>query len=127
MRRSLLLMCALFVLLTTAAFAQASGSLTVTVKNAPGSATVAGPVTGAKIIVVHWAMDGMHPTMVQDRIATTDQMGMCTLQLAPGIYDVFVAGSELAPAAFRREVQAGRTTSLNASLKAAPGRVTPAN
>lgn len=125
MKRSLLLMCA-FVLLTTAAFAQASGSLTVTVRSAPDSATVAGPIAGAKVIVVHWSNDGMHPTtMVQDRIATTNQMGTCTIELPPGTYDVFIAASELGPAAFRREVRPGATTSLSASLKPAPSHLSP--
>jgi Carboxypeptidase regulatory-like domain len=127
MKRSLLLMCASFLLLATAAFAQASGSLMVMVKSAPGSATTAAPVAGAAVIVAHWTNDGMHPKMVQDQTATTNQMGTCTLQLPPGMYDVFVAASELAPSAFRREVTAGGTTSISANLKPAPSHLKPVN
>jgi len=125
MKRLLSLMCASFVFMATAAFAQASGSLVVTVKRAADPGTTAAPVNGAKVIVMHWTTDGMHPTMVQDQTGTTNQMGSCMLQLPPGIYDVFVAASELAPAAFRREVKAGGTTSLTASLKAAPINLKP--
>jgi hypothetical protein len=124
MRRSLLLMCAWFLLLSTIAFAQA-GSLTVTVKRGPDSATTAAPVAGATVIVAHWTNDGMHPKMIQDQTATTNQMGTCTVQLPQGVYDVFVAASELAPAAFRREVKAGGSTSITASLKAAPTHLRP--
>jgi len=125
MRRSLLLICASLALLTAAALAQTTGTLTVTVKRAADPATTTAPVNGAKVIVMHWTTDGMHPAMVQDQTGTTNQMGTCMLQLPPGIYDVFVAASDLAPAAFRREVKAGGRTSLTASLKPAPINLKP--
>ncbi len=120
MKRSLLLICALFLLLTAAAFAQETGTLMVTVQTAQDAASPASPLAGAKVVVVHWTNPGLHPMMVQDQVATTNQMGICTVDLPPGKYDVFVSSSELAPAAFRREISGGRTTSLTASLRPAP-------
>lgn len=125
MKRALLMVCASLLLLTAASFAQRTGSLTVTVKRAPESGTTAGPVSGAKVMVVHWTNDGMNPTIFQDQIATTNQVGTCTVELPPGTYDVFIAASELGPVAFRREIKAGQTTSLAASLKPAPTDLKP--
>jgi hypothetical protein len=127
MKRRFFLMCAFFLFLTTVAFAQMPGSLTVRVKRTPDSTVSAGPVAGAKVIVVHWTNDGMHPTMVQDRTATTSEIGICTVQLPPGTYDVFVAANELEPSAFRREVKPGGITAIAATLNPEPPNVKPVN
>jgi len=125
MRRFLLSSCLSLLLLCVAAVAQETGSLTVTVQTAPDSASPASPLAGAKVVVVHWTNPGLHPMLVQDQVATTNQMGMCAIDLPPGKYDVFISSSELAPAAFRREIIAGRTTSLAASLRSAPQHFRP--
>ena len=52
----------------------------------------------------------MHPAMVQDQVATTDKMGTCTLDLLPGVYDLFVSASGLSPYAVKVDVVAGRRT-----------------
>lgn len=125
MRRSLLLICASFLFLTAAGFAQESGRFIITVQTAPDPATPARQVAGAKVIVVHWANAGLHPTMVQDQIATTNQMGMCMIELPPGAYEVFVSASGLMPAAFRRDLKVGESTSLLANLTPAPLHLRP--
>jgi len=123
MKSSFVLMCAL--VLTTVAVAQEPGHLMVTVQTAPDATRPVAPAAGAKVIVVHWSNDGLHPTMLQDTVVTTNQMGTCTIQLPAGTYDVFVAASGLSPAAFRREVRGGDTTTLVASLKPAPLQFRP--
>ncbi len=125
MKRFLLLVGVLLLFWSIAAAAQESGRLEITVQRAAEMATPAGPIAGARVIVVHWTNPGLHPALVQDQVATTNQMGMCTVDLPPGTYDVFVSASELSPAAFRREVKTGETTSLNANLRSAPLHLRP--
>jgi len=125
MKRSVVLMCALF--LATVAVAQDTGHLTVTVQTAPDATRPVAAAAGAKVIVVHWTNSGLHGTMLQDKVATTNQTGTCTIELPPGTYDVFVSAGELSPAAFRRDVRAGDTTSLVAKLKPAPSQFRPVN
>ena len=83
-----------------------------------------GPVSGAKIIVMHWS-HSLHPTIVQDQIATTGQMGTATIDLPPGVYDIFVASSGLVPAAFRREIVSGQNNSLAVTLTSAQSHLSP--
>jgi len=120
MKRSLLLVCVSLMFLSAAASAQETGRLDVTVERAAAMGSLAGSVVGAKVIVMHWTDSGGHPSLMQDQTATTNQMGMCTINLPPGTYDIFVASSELAPMAFRRDIKAGASTSLSASLRPAP-------
>ncbi len=125
MRRFLLVVCESLLVLTITASAQEPGRLMVTVQRAVDSATHAAPTAGAKVIVVHWSNPGLHPSMTQDQIATTNQMGRCVIELPPGTYDVFVSASGLMPAAFRRDVKAGEGTSLVAKLRPAPSYLRP--
>jgi hypothetical protein len=126
MKRSVLLGCALFLMLSAAAFAQAPGhvAVTVTVAAQPEMPST-GPVSGAKIIVMHWSASSLHPTIVQDQIATTGQMGTATIELRPGVYDIFVASSGLVPAAFRREIVSGQDNSLAVNLTNAQSHLSP--
>ncbi len=124
MKRAVLLMCVSLLAGSVMATAQEAGRLTVTVQAADAGIPAA-PSAGAKIIVVHWANSGLHPALVQDQAATTNQMGTCTLNLPPGIYDVFISASGLSPAAFRREIRAGENTSLAAPLRSAPLHLSP--
>src|ERR1700759_4752429 len=109
MQRSVLGMCFLLMLAAATASAQAPGRLTVSVTSAPRDSAPAAPVAGAKIIVVHWVHAQLHPSMVQEAVATTGQMGTANLELPPGTYDVFVTASGLAPAAFSREIVSAAT------------------
>ncbi len=117
MRIRLSLCCALLLLVSAAAFAQDRGRLVVTVQTRPDAPAPAGKAIGAKVIVVHWTHSQLHPQMVQDQVATTDQNGSCTIDLPAGTYDVFVSASGLAPAAIKRDVEAGENTPLIVSLK----------
>jgi uncharacterized protein (DUF2141 family) len=129
MRRSLLLLIFPALLLSMTAAAQQNGSLTLTVQQmaGPGLPSVGAPVAGAKVIVVHWASEigGARPTLMRDQTATTNQMGQCVISLPPGSYDIFVAASESAPAAFRREIKAGENSSLTANLHPAETQLRP--
>ena len=127
MRRFLLLTSSML-LLSVAAFAQQTGTLTVSVQQVaqPGLPNTPAPAMGAKVVVVHWTNNGGHPSLVQDEVGTTNQMGTCTMNLPAGTYDIFVAASELAPASFRREIKAGATTSVTAHLRPAPLHLQPA-
>ena len=124
MGRSIVLALPLLLLGLTAT-AQQTGSLTVTVQRVAEMGSLAGPVAAAKVFVVHWTNSGGHASMVQDQVATTNQKGMCSIDLPPGTYDLFVAASDLAPAAFRREIKAGEAASLTAHLPAAPLHLRP--
>jgi hypothetical protein len=108
-----------------AAVAQDKGRLEITVERVATANTLAGPVVGAKCIVMHWTNPGLHPTLFQDRIATTDQSGMCSVDLAPGIYDVFLSASELTPRAYQASVKAGATSSFILKLSPAGSRFQP--
>jgi hypothetical protein len=80
---------------------------------------------GAKVIVVHWTHSQLHPQMVQDQVATTDQNGACTVDLPAGTYDVFISASGLTPVAVKRDIEAGENTPLIVSLKAAETHLRP--
>jgi hypothetical protein len=124
--RSFLVRClALLFLLPAAAFAQDHGHLVVTVQTRPDAPAPAGKAIGAKVIVVHWTHSQLHPQMVQDQVATTDQSGKCTIDLTAGTYDVFISASGLAPVAVKREVEAGENTPLIVSLKPAEMHLRP--
>lgn len=125
MKRAVLLVCVSSLLASAIAMAQETGRLAVTVQTAADAATPTARTAGAKVLVVHWTHSGLHPTMVQDQVATTNQMGMCTVKLPPGSYDVFISASGLAPAAFHREIRAGEDTPLLAALKSAPTHLRP--
>jgi|SRR5271165_1843999 len=120
MRRFLLMVSLSLLIVSVAAVGQETGRLEITVQRAAASGSLAGPIMGASVIVAHWTNPGMHPTLVEDKILTTNQMGVCSADLPPGSYDIFVASSELLPAAFRREVKLGTTTSFKANLSSTP-------
>ncbi len=120
MKRSLLLVGLSTLLVSVAALAQQTGRLNVTVQRAATMGAAAAPIAGAKVIIVHWTNPGLHPSMVQDQMATTNDMGTCSVDLPPGTYDIFISSAELAPSAFRREIKVGQTTALPVNLRAAP-------
>ena len=119
MRRGLALVSILVFLLPALAAAQQNGHLAVTVTSAadPALRATPAPVRGAKVIVVHWTHSQLHPDMVQDQVATTDQMGKCTVDLPAGTYDVFISASGLSPVAVKRDVEAGANASVVVTLK----------
>lgn len=80
---------------------------------------------GAKVIVVHWTHSQLHPQLVQDEVATTDQNGTCTIDLPAGTYDVFISARGLTPVAVKSDVEAGENTPLVVSLKAAETHLRP--
>jgi len=125
MRRSLFGLIAVLAL-ASAGFAQEHGTLAVSVQTVAQPNRPAAQVSGAKVIVVHWADAQMAQTIVQDRIATTNQMGTCEIDLPPGIYDVFVTANGLQPAAYKREVLANETASVAVTMHPAPIHLRPA-
>ncbi len=125
MRRSLLFVCLSILLFNLAALAQETGRLNVTVQRVATMGAAAAPIAGAKVIIVHWANPGLHPSMVQDQTATTNDMGSCSVDLPPGNYDIFISSGELAPSAFRREIKSGQTTELPVNLRTTPLHLRP--
>ena len=110
------------------ALAQQNGTLIITVQQMahPGLPNIPAPIAGAKVIVMHWTNErGLQPSLMRDQIATTNQMGECVISLPPGTYDIFVAATESAPAAFRREVKPGESSTLTASLHPAATQLRP--
>ena len=123
MRRVLTL--GLLLLLPVVGFAQDSGRLTLSVQASADPTIPATRVAGAKVMVVHWSRSQLDRTMIQDQVATTNAQGTCSLDLAPGVYDIFISTPGFSPAAFRREVSVGESTPLVVRLKAAPLRLHP--
>ena len=126
MKRGVLLNCATLVFLSCITFGQATGQLVITVRAGSDASLPSAPAAGVKIIVMHWASSNLHPTLMQDQIATTNAAGQCTAQLPQGTYDVFVSGIGLSPSAFRRAVKAGESTSIVTTLRPAPLQLRPA-
>ena len=125
MRNRLCLWLVLLLLLPVAAFAQDHGRLVVTVQTRPEAPAPAGKAIGAKIIIVHWTHSQLHPQMIQDKVATTDQNGQCTIDLPAGSYDVFISASGLTPIAVKGDVEAGENTPLVITLKPAEMHLRP--
>jgi hypothetical protein len=125
MKSWLTICCALLLLLSVAAFAQERGRLVVTVQTRPDAPAPAGKAVGAKVIVVHWTHSQLHPQMVQDQVATTDQNGTCMVDLPVGSYDIFVSASGWTPVAVKRDVEPGENAPLIVSLKPAETHLRP--
>jgi hypothetical protein len=125
MRRYLPLYFSFLLLLAITAFGQDHGRLVVTVQTRPDAPAPAGKAVGAKVIIVHWTHSQLHPQMLQDQVATTDQSGTCTIDLPAGTYDVFISASGLTPVAVKSDVEAGENTPLIVSLKPSETHLRP--
>ena len=118
---------AVIFLLAIAVSAQDRGHLAIAVQTKADASGVIGQANGAKVIVVHWTNSQMHPAMVQDQVATTDKIGTCTLDLLPGVYDLFVSASGFSPYAVKVDVVAGENAPLSITLKAGSTHLRPVN
>ncbi len=125
MKRSLVIVCLSILLFHVALVAQDTGRLALTLERGATPNAVAAPVAGAKVIIMHWTNPGLHPMLVRDKIATTDQTGMCSVELPPGVYDVFISASELIPRAYQASIKAGATASYSLKMVPAAGQLKP--
>ena len=117
MKRRSSMVLAFTLLASLACVAQERGRITVTVQTRADATSLVGNAVGAKVVVVHWTMLNLHPTMIQDQVATTDENGSCTLNLLPGVYDLFVSANGLAPYAAKIEAVAGENEPIVVTLK----------
>lgn len=76
-------------------------------------------------MVVHWTASQMHSTMLQDQVATTDSQGECTLNLAPGVYDLFISANGMDPAAVKVQVEKDATKAVTVTLKSGSTHLRP--
>jgi hypothetical protein len=125
-RRSSLCFAVIF-LLTVAATAQDRGRVTITVQTKADASGVIGQANGAKIMVVHWIAKQMHPTMMQDQVATADSEGECTLNLLAGVYDLFISANGLEPAAMKIQIEKGDNKPVTVTLGSGSTHLRPVN
>lgn len=125
MKRYSFLCLAVIFLLTVAAAAQDRGRVTITVQTKADASGVIGQANGAKIMVVHWTASQMHPTMMQDQVATADSEGECTLNLPAGVYDLFISANGMEPAAIKVQVEKGDNKAVTVTLKSGSMHLRP--
>jgi hypothetical protein len=76
--------------------------------------------TESQIRVVQWYFENGEPRVTYDRVTYTDSNGDFSLQVPPGIYDVFVSRVDSEPIGKKLKIVSDKTTSFNAKLKASP-------
>lgn len=123
-RRSSLCLTVIF-LLAIAVSAQDRGRVTITVQTKADASGLIGHANGAKVMVVHWTASQMPPTMMQDQVATADSEGECTLNLPAGVYDLFVSGNGLEPAAMKIQIEKGDNNPVTVTLKSGSTHLRP--
>lgn len=125
MKRCSSLFLVTILLLAVAASAQERGRLTITVQTKADASGVVGQANGAKVMAVHWTASPMHSTMLQDQVATTDAEGKCSLNLPPGVYDLFISANGMEPAAMKVQIANGENKPLTVTLKSGGTHLRP--
>lgn len=125
MKRCFSLCMATILLLAVAAPAQDRGRISITVQTKADASELSSRANGAKIMVVHWTASQMHSTMLQDQVATTDSDGECTLNLTPGVYDLFISANGLEPAAVKVQIEKGDNKPVTVTLKSGSTHLRP--
>jgi hypothetical protein len=80
-------------------------------------------VADATILIQHWQLkDGSlsHPLPLREPLVYTDSQGRFSVQLPPGIYDVFISFPIFSPIAKQVRIEAGRKTKVKCDLRASP-------
>ncbi len=74
-------------------------------------------VEGVLIRIVHWGLDDKRKTVESEIALHTDTNGQFKVELAPGIYDLFLSGPWSSPVAKQVKVEAGKETEFNPKLE----------
>ncbi len=90
----------------------ASGTLKGVVTDPAGAV-----VEGVLIRIVHWGLDDKRKTVESEIALHTDTNGQFKVELAPGIYDLFLSGPWSSPVAKQVKVEAGKETEFNPKLE----------
>lgn len=92
----------------------ATGTLQGTVRDETGAVH-----RGAMIAVQHWDLVGRplpRPVPIINPIVCTDSEGRFSIQLAPGLYDVFISFFGMSPFAKKVKIEAAKETTLDCEL-----------
>jgi len=94
-----------------------TGRLRGTVRDGTGAI-----VPGAAILIQHWqpGNNGKHWVPINEPLVYTDFQGQFSVQLPPGLYDVFISYSALSPVAKKTKVESGKDVKLNCELSFIP-------
>ena len=83
-----------------------------------------GPAGGlgfeSQVRIELWNFDEGVPHTIVDKVIYTDSEGNFSVQLAPGVYDVFVSSVEGEPVAKRLKIISGKETTFSPKLKRSP-------
>jgi Carboxypeptidase regulatory-like domain len=75
-------------------------------------------VAEVSVRIQHWEADKLHRFAVtEDSLLKTDMDGRYSLNLNPGLYDVFVTFPSFLPVAKRVKVEAGKVTDFSPKLE----------
>lgn len=80
-------------------------------------------VSGATILIQHWTPEEntahhMNPSV--DPMIRTDSRGRFSIQLPPGLYDIFVSYPAFSPFAKKVRIEPNKVTTLNPKLRFDP-------
>lgn len=107
--------CALMsMLLCLGAFGADDGTLKGTLKDPSGAV-----VSGVRVHIAHWGLDPAtrKTTIDFEKTVYTDEKGNYSVQLSPGVYDVFFSSPAFAPSALKVSIKASEIKDLSPKLK----------
>jgi hypothetical protein len=108
----LLWLCVLTILLNGSSFAaETDGTLRGVVTDLSGAV-----IPNVVVRVVHWDTSG-NATMTEDSLLKTGADGRYSMDLKPGVYDVFFSFTIFSPVAMKVKVEAGKTLDFDTKLK----------
>jgi len=105
------------IILVTVCFsdaAETTGTLRGVVRDPAGAI-----VAGATVLVQHWELkDGSlnRPVPLMEPLIHTDPQGRFSVELPPGVYDVFISFPVFAPAAQEVRIEAAKETKIECDL-----------
>jgi hypothetical protein len=79
-----------------------------------------GSATETQVRIVQWYFVGGEPRTTCDKVVYTDSDGNFSVQVPPGIYDVFVSRADSEPVGKKVKIVANQETFFNPKLKGSP-------
>lgn len=110
--RQLLVLLLCFFCVSVAAAPSPSGTLRGHV-----TAPAGGGATAAQIRVLQWYFVSGEPRTICDKVIYTDDDGNFSVQLPPGVYDVFVSRGDSEPVAKKLKIISEKVTDFSPKLK----------
>ena len=105
-------------LLTSAMAQTAASSKRVGILNGVITDSTGASVADVLIRLEHWGTDELHdPKLLNELVVRTDGDGKYTIELDPGLYDLFISTLMFSPVAKKIRIEAGKTSVFSPKLR----------